>query len=301
MSSIKQKRRITDAISLEIDISFKSFFLKTIFGSIPRKIFVALLPNSSFSTLYHERLQNIDKGILTDEEIHSLTRYESQKTDEYYKKKATLLPVDLSDITHKSNRTQKIMPLLDTILKKSSVKSMVNIGCRTDFISCYFADRYPKKTFLSVDVGDVNHMNSYLPQRKNWQFLSGYAYHLFEAGSIQHDLVLFSCTMNCFRKKEIQAYLKIMKTTVDYIVINEPIHVPITPLRPLTLITPLEIPLNETYLGGSCIHGIFGYIHNYIGLFQQAGYDIMYCKLMDSPQMFKQYLLQMICKNPGSN
>ena len=160
---IKKLININETVSLEINIPYWSYLLKNIIGGFFRSFGLKIGIKGIFYDMYHDKLKKINRTILSDEEIKELISYE-KKSDEYYKSKSKLLPQDIKEINKNSQRSLKIIPIIDEIMKKNDIKIIANIGCRVDFISCFFAGKYPKKNFLSVDVGDVKRMNQYLPQ-----------------------------------------------------------------------------------------------------------------------------------------
>jgi hypothetical protein len=234
------------------------------------------------------------KGRLDESEIEKVTGFQMDKVDKDFLQRATLeMEVPPNGDISKVPTYAKASHLCSKVLNdpSSQVKSVVNIGARVDVVCSYLASRHPGITFTSVDFQpDLAIHNSGLPQSPNWQFVSGYALNLLEAGLLagKKDMALFSSTSVLFRNQELRDYiLALAKNGTKYVVLNErwwplrkgnPFHVPL----------PEEINPHKSYQAGECGN----YLHNYPAILEEYGFTPVSSEIIGGAY----YVYQMIAR-----
>jgi len=240
------------------------------------------------------RKKAMHDGPLTEEWVRKLAAGQDknigqaeERSRDVIKGDPTLKPFRRLNVQHKG------AILLDSLIKKyrSEIKSVVNIGASVDLVLAYLAPKYPEINFTSVEFQThLKEMNSYLPQSKNWNFVSGYALELLRKGNLQADVYFTTATSVRFNNKELDMYLEEFAKYSKFVVFNEMWWYPYDAKNPFHIIKPEDIPEDNSYIAG-----FYGdYHHNYIKKLQNRGFEILSSEIKDGASRFN---LQILAKN----
>jgi len=240
------------------------------------------------------RKKAMHDGPLSEEWIRKITESQNknlgnaeQRSLSMIKEDPTQKPVRRLHFQHKG------VILLESLLKKyeSEIKSVVNIGASVDLVSAYLASKYPSITFTSVEFQtNLKERNSFLPQSKNWNFVSGYALDLLRKGKIQADVYLTTSTSVRFNNKELDMYIDEYAKYAKFVGFNEGWWFQYGTKNPFHIIKPEDIPEDNSFIAGK-----YGdYHHNYIKKLKNKGFEILSSEILDGSHVFT---LQILAKN----
>lgn len=204
-----------------------------------------------------------DRPRLSPDDIGALEVYYDDQNETFWQERAS----------QKGGMAWNLVDMVDPLLSKQRIDSVVNVGGQVDRILSHLAGGHPDTTFTTVDFSkDLSKWNSSLPQHQNWKFQSGYALDLFESGALTGDLVMMSSTSPMFTNAELRAYIAAMAPNTRYIVFNEGWW-----LVGLRVVLPEHIDSRHSIIGGP--YG--NYHHNYISILEENGFEILSSKIVD--------------------
>ena len=219
---------------------------------------------------------NQDRPRLTQENLDQIKEYYDKQNDDIWKARTE----------EKGGMAWNLVELVEPILKKGEVRSVVNIGGQVDRISSHLAGEFQEVKFTSVDFSEhLEEWNSALPQHDNWEFVSGYALDLLEKGVLEGDVVMMTSTSVMFTNPELRSYLSAMGST-KYVIFNEgwwPINWRIR--KPESLRT--ERSIRSGYYAN--------YHHNYPRILEEEGFDTINSRIIPVSNR-NYYALQVIGK-----
>ena len=160
----------------------------------------------------------------------------------------------------------------------NSVERIANIGSRMDVISSFNAEQFPDKKFISVDFQqNLSEINSFMMQRANWSFMSGYPLALLEQDRLRADMYVFQGTSVLINNAELNQYLDHICGHAKLIYFGEPWYAKLLSPNLFSVTMPEDVPPENPYCGGR-----FGnYHHNYIAKLEARDFEIVSSEMCD--------------------
>jgi hypothetical protein len=172
-----------------------------------------------------------------------------------------------------------VVDLIDMLVEFDPlVHAIAEVGVYWGYVLDDMARRYPNIQFTGIDLArDTPEFNAEF-QRHNLRFKAGYALDMLENNKIAADAVFFNATATRFRTKELAQFLRIIAARCRYVVFSEPlVHLPGG-----LVIDPEHLPLKEsTPTTLSAEEWPPQYVHNYKGLAEQAGFNILHYRVYE--------------------
>jgi hypothetical protein len=249
-----------------------------------------------FYELYANRFTARQRERLSPEEVANLTAFQVSTVGGTLERRSRLA-LDDAVLAHPATAQdyQRAALWCRELLaeRRGEIRSMINVGARVDIVSSYLAPLFQEVEFISLDFQpNLAEHNAMLPQSPNWRFISGYALDLFESRQVTADLVLFASTACLFTGPELRHYLAALSRFAKYLVFEEAWSPPAKDLRLYKVIRPEDVDPNQPYLGGK--YNI--YHHNYLELLKEAGFGVLYSRLVPEPRR-ESFLLELAAYN----
>jgi hypothetical protein len=211
---------------------------------------------------------------LSDDEIARLSRYMLDVQDRDLRREYFL--------TTPIERTFQglLLPLIErVVVSDASIKTIANVGTSYAHADSLLSKLYPSINFIGVDfAANLAEYNSEF-SRENLEFISGYAMEMLEQGLLKADVFFFGNAAYEIKNLEIRRYFELFRANgAKYVVLNEPIY----PLPGGAIVDPLSVPVEESrpvysHQGmGASRHGPLGRVHNYKGMLEAAGFDVIH-------------------------
>lgn len=195
----------------------------------------------------------------------------------------------------------QVVPLvLAAIAQDTTIRSCLDVGAHYAFVDHQLAMTQPGIRFTGVDFAvNLAEFNAEF-ERENLSFQSGYALEMLESGTLDPDLVWFSCTCYEIKNAEVRRYLDVLARRARTVVFSEPIY----PLPGGRILDPRTVPVDgsapvhslPTHLPGK--YGPLALVHNYRAMAERAGYRIVHYKAF-RPAFTDLRMVQMIAKTAG--
>jgi SAM-dependent methyltransferase len=156
-----------------------------------------------------------------------------------------------------------IIPLVDKAIAADGPNVILEIGTGNGDVLAYLAERHPTVQFIGTDLSIVN---AQLRHRlSNIRFVKGYALDLLRNG-LAADMVFASSTFCVFAPKELQAYLRSIRT-VKRLIISDP------------------VTFGNKHARGpkpKSLHmDLYMWWHNYYGYLKSLGYTVEYAETVN--------------------
>ncbi len=162
-----------------------------------------------------------------------------------------------------------------------NLKRVGNIGVNYAFIDHLIAKRHPDIGFVGIDImNNVAEANAHLAL-PNLNFISGYALDILEEAGVEFDALMMSSVAYEVKTVELQEYFNIAGSKGVSFILNEPIYL----MPGGRVVDPDTVPVDDampvySYEGRLRREpGPLAVVHNYRGMLQKAGYDIMYYRV----------------------
>jgi hypothetical protein len=168
-------------------------------------------------------------------------------------------------------------PLMDRLIAfDPSIRSAVEVGVYWGAVIDYLAGKYPAIQFTGVDImRDLKTLNAEF-DRRNLQFVSGYAVDMLEQGELSADALFFNVTATRMTENELFRFLRAIASQCRYVVISEPLmHRPggevVNPDR-LRRSTPTALSAPEWPPQ---------FVHNYRALAETGGFKTLHYRVYE--------------------
>ena len=177
------------------------------------------------------------------------------------------------------NNYQKVAPIINKLLSEDSfhINNFCHIGCRVDTLALYFAKKFPRKKFNSVDMQhNLVKVNKIIGSAKNWRVHNEYGLNYLKNCNTKLDLALFISTAVKFNNKEFELYIEsLSKLGTRFIIFREPWW-----SQPLfkgffKTFYPEHVPKSVSPVGGPPCD----YHHNYFYFLEKYGYKVLISEL----------------------
>lgn len=217
----------------------------TVYVDAPLRLWVKLLLGRlglswrGYRTLYHARRNSrarAAKARLSAEDVAAFARDQAKHVDTARRRAGLRITPENIGAPNIAGQMQTKCALLvaEALACDDTIRTIVNVGARVDVASCYLAEVWPDRRFVSLDFQEnLAAQNAVLPQRDNWSFKSGYALGLMERGDIREDLIFMTSTAVVMTSPEFDTFLALAATAFRYVAINEVFYPPDTILGPL--------------------------------------------------------------------
>lgn len=261
------------------------------------KVIADLIKSYNMYTLYSQRNLKKHSGKLIAEEIAEITNFQVNKVTNDFSFRSRY---ELTDavVNAPDKDSDPMQTLCARVVRKAisdnkkDIRSVVNIGARTDVVSSYLAQKFPDIEFLSVDFQpNLKLHNSRLKQSPNWTFQSGYALDLLENGNISGDLFFTTSTAALFNGEELNQYLDAFAKKAKFVIFNESCFAPFQSLSPFRFMSPEDLSEKEPFVGGPTLD----YNHNYIKKLEKRNFEIVSSELRKTNG--PEYVLLLVAKN----
>lgn len=167
---------------------------------------------------------------------------------------------------------REIIALLDD---DKSLDVIVHVGARVDVVSSYLAQKYPDRTFISVDLQkNLAEHNKYLTPSPNWKVAPGYVIDLLERKELAPKLMVLAFTSCKMTEREFENMVLLAPSVKTFLLIPSYLSDP----SRLRLTLPKPEDLSESY--ANCMRVMdpdlpnHGYQHNYHAILERNGFRI---------------------------
>lgn len=243
--------------------------------------------SSEFWENYRTFTARKQNGPLTPARIAEVTAHQLPEDQSYIERSKESITDGLTN-----SRFTFAYLLADLLRRRPEIRSVANVGARTDLWSAYLAPRFPQVQFASVDFQpNLALHNSLLPQAPNWTFRPGYILDLLKDG-FRADLYFSISTTVLMNNGELNAYLDAIghakaiafcegwwpraDSLIDYLLPR--------------IIPPEEVPQENPYCSGAYAN----YHHNYIAKLEQRGFRVSHAQIVSYSDAF--HYLQLIAE-----